>query len=114
MDYNPLAPKVQENPYPYYAALRQHHPVAWIEPLRCWTISRYQDVDNAIKNPQVFSSANWIGESLGALNPAPEVPWMIPDRSAHHTRMRKLVGKAFTPRMVSLLELRIRALSPTS
>jgi len=111
MDYNPLAPEVQENPYPYYAALRQHHPVAWIEPLNCWTISRYQDVDNAIKSPQVFSSANWIGESLGALNPAPEVPWMIETDPPDHTRLRKLVGKAFTPRMVSLLEQRIRAVA---
>jgi cytochrome P450 len=111
MDYNPLAPEVQENPYPYYTSLRQHHPVAWIEPLQCWTISRYQDVDYTIKNPQVFSSANWIGQSLGDLNPAPEVPWMIETDPPDHTRLRRLVSKAFTPRMVSLLEPRMRAIA---
>jgi cytochrome P450 len=111
MNYDPLAPEVQENPYPYYATLRQHHPVAWIEPLRCWTISRFQDVDYAIKNPQVFSSAKWIGQSLGALNPAPEVPWMIETDPPDHTRLRRLVSKAFTPRMVSLLEPRVRSIA---
>jgi cytochrome P450 len=111
MDYNPLDPKVQENPYPYYAALRKDQPVAWIEPLQCWAISRFQDVDNAIKNPQVFSSAKWIGQSLGDLNPAPEVAWMIETDPPDHTRLRKLVGKAFTPRMVSLLEPRMRAIA---
>jgi cytochrome P450 len=111
VEYNPLAPEVQENPYPYYASLRERHPVAWVEPLRCWTISRYQDVDYAIKNPQVFSSAKWIGQSLGDLNPAPEVPWMIETDPPDHTRLRKLVSKAFTPRMVSLLEPRVRAIA---
>ena len=111
MDYNPVDPKVQENPYPYYAALRQSRPVAWIEPLKCWVISRYDDVDNAIKNPLVFSSAKWIGQSLGDLNPAPEVAWMIETDPPDHTRLRKLVGKAFTPRMVSLLEPRMRAIA---
>jgi cytochrome P450 family 109 len=111
MDYNPLAPEVQEDPFPYYAFLRTHHPVAWIEPLQTWTISRYSDVDCALKNPQVFSSANWLGQSLGDLNPAPEVPWMIETDPPDHIRLRKLVSKAFTPRMVSLLEPRVRAIT---
>lgn len=111
MDYNPLTPEVQADPFPYYATLRQHDPVAWIEPLRCWAISRYQDVDYAIKNPQLFSSAQWIRQALGALNPAPEVPWMIESDPPDHTRLRKLVSKAFTPRMVNLLEPRVRAIT---
>jgi cytochrome P450 len=76
MDYNPLAPEVQANPFPYYAALRRDHPVAWLDCFQCWTVSRYDDVDFALRNPQLFSSANWLGQSIGDLNPAPEVPWM--------------------------------------
>lgn len=111
MEYNPLLPEVQLNPFPYYAALRRDTPVAWLEALQCWTVSRYADVDFALRNPQLFSSAKWIGQSLGELNPAPEVPWMIETDPPDHSRLRKLVSKAFTPRMVSRLEPRIRAIA---
>ena len=48
MDYNPVLPEVQANPYPYYSALRRNNPVAWLEPLQCWAVSRYEDVDYAL------------------------------------------------------------------
>jgi len=111
MEYNPLSPEVQDNPYPYYAELRDKTPVAWVEPLRCWAVSRYQDVDYAIKHPQLFSSAKWLGQSLGDLKPLPEVPWMLETDPPDHTRLRRLVNKAFTPRMVGLLEPRIRGVA---
>jgi cytochrome P450 len=111
MDYNPVLPEVQANPYPYYVALRRDNPVAWLEPLQCWAISRYDDVDFALRNPQIFSSANWLGQSIGDLNPAPEVPWMIETDPPDHSRLRKLVSKGFTPRMVGRLEPRIRAIA---
>ena len=111
MEYNPLSPEVQANPFPYYSALRQSNPVSWIEPLQCWAVSRYDDVDYALRNPQIFSSAKWIGQSLGDLNPAPEVPWMIEPDPPDHSRLRKLVSKGFTPRMVSRLEPRIRGIA---
>jgi len=111
VDYNPLSPEAQENPFPYYSLLRQHHPVMWLEPLNAWAISRYKDVDFAIRNPQIFSSTKWLGESIRDLNPAPEVPWMIETDPPDHSRLRKLVSKAFTPRTVSQLEPRIRAIA---
>jgi cytochrome P450 len=111
MDYNPVLPEVQANPYPYYTALRSNNPVAWLETLQCWAISRYDDVDYALRNPQIFSSAKWLGQSIGDLNPAPEVPWMIETDPPDHSRLRKLVSKGFTPRMVSRLEPRIRAIA---
>ena len=111
MEYNPLSPETQANPYPYYASLRREHPVAWLEWLEAWAISRYQDVDFAIRNPQLFSSAKWITQSLGDLKPVPEVPWMIELDPPNHSRLRKLVSKAFTPRTVSLLEPRVRAIA---
>ena len=41
MDYNPLSPAVQDNPYPYYAELRDRATVAWIESMQAWAVSRY-------------------------------------------------------------------------
>jgi cytochrome P450 len=111
MEYNPVLPEVQANPYPYYSALRRDNPVVWLEPLQCWAVSRYDDVDYALRNPEIFSSANWLGQSIGDLSPAPEVPWMIETDPPNHSRLRKLVNKGFTPRMVARLEPRIRAIA---
>ena len=54
MDYNPLSPEVQANPFPYYAQLRREAPVLWVGPLQAWMVSRYQDVEYAIRNPRGF------------------------------------------------------------
>ena len=54
MDYNPLSPAVQDNPYPYYKELRDRAPVAWIEPMHAWAVSRYADVDFILRNPRLF------------------------------------------------------------
>jgi cytochrome P450 len=111
MEYNPVLPEVQANPYPYYTALRRDNPVAWLEPLQCWAVSRYDDVDYALRTPEIFSSANWLGQSIGDLSPAPKVSWMIETDPPNHSRLRKLVNKGFTPRMVGRLEPRIRAIA---
>jgi cytochrome P450 len=111
MEYNPLRLDVQEDPFPYYAMLRRQAPVTWLQSVQCWALSRYSDVDFALRNPQIFSSANWLGQSIGELNPAPEVPWMIETDPPDHSRLRKLVSKGFTPRMVSRLEPRVRSIA---
>ena len=77
MNYNPLSPEVMKNPFPYYAELRNEAPVAWIEPLQGWALSRYADVDFALRNPQIFSSSEFTKQTLGDLNPTPGVPWIL-------------------------------------
>jgi len=111
MDYNPLAPEVIENPYPYYAELRNKAPVAWIEPLQAWAISRYADVDFALRNPQIFSSSEFTKQTLGDLNPVPEVPWILDMNPPDHTRLRKLVNKGFLPRLIRNLEPRVQEIT---
>jgi hypothetical protein len=34
MNYNPLSPEVREHLYPYYAYLREHAPVSWVESIQ--------------------------------------------------------------------------------
>jgi cytochrome P450 len=108
MEFNPFAPEVKQNPYPYFAHLRDHSPVYWVESLKSWAVSRYDDVASIAKNTQLFSSAPIIPAILGDQNPVPEVNWMISADPPAHTALRKLVNKAFTPRMVAALEPRIR------
>jgi cytochrome P450 len=108
MNYSPLLPEVRKNPYPYYAYLREHAPVYWVESLQSWAVSRYADVDYILRNPQIFSSRDFIANFMGDLNPVPEVPWLIDLDPPVHTKIRKLVNKAFAPRLISALESRIR------
>ena len=91
MDFNPLSPEVTANPYPYYTELRNKAPVIWLEPFQCWALSRYADVDFALRNPQIFPSSVFTAEALGDLNPVPEVPWILDMNPPDHTRLRKLL-----------------------
>lgn len=109
MEYNPFLPEVQENPFPYYAYLRQHAPAYQVPGVGFWAISRYEDVLFILKNPQVFSSTILTSSLMGDLDPwPPNVPAMIALDPPNHTRLRKLVNRAFTPRRVASLEQHIR------
>lgn len=103
MEYNPLAPEVKANPYPYYAALRDTAPAYYVESLDCWAISRYADVNHVLRTPQLFSSEILFTALLGEMNPVPEALSLISSDPPDHTRLRKLVNKAFTPRIVRSL-----------
>ncbi len=103
-EFNPFAPEVKDNPYPYYAWLRREHPVYHQERLGFWVLSRYDDIEAAARQPEVFSSAQGIGPDW---QPGST---MITKDPPEHTRLRKLVSKAFTPRMVQTLAPRIQAL----
>jgi cytochrome P450 len=111
MEYNPLLPEVKDNPYPYYAYLRQHAPAYQIESLGFWALSRYDDVDFVLKNPKLFSSATLTRTLIEDLEPVPEVPSMVSSDPPEHTRLRKLVNKAFTPRIIRSLGPRIREIA---
>ena len=111
MDFNPLSPEVTADPYPYYTELRNKAPVIWLEPFQSWALSRYADVDFALRNPQIFSSSVFTAEALGDLNPVPEVPWILDMNPPDHTRLRKLANKGFAPRLIRALEPRVRAIT---
>ncbi|CAI8031278.1 Cytochrome P450 109, partial [Geodia barretti] len=88
-----------------YEWLRREHPVYHNAELDFWVLSRYADVEWAARRPEIFSSAQGIGPDRQ------EGVSMITKDPPEHTRLRKLVSKAFTPRMVSQLEPRIRAIT---
>jgi len=109
MDYNPFLPEVQKNPYPYYAYLREHAPVYHVAEVGFWAVSRYDDVLSLFKNPQMFSSDGLLSFFMGDLDPFPlEAPSIVACDPPDHTRLRKLVNRAFTPRRVASLERHIR------
>jgi len=103
--FNPLLFEVQQDPYRYYARLRDKSPVSYIESLDAWGIFRYDDVLHTLKHPELFSARDFIHNAFGAFDPVPEVPSIISLDPPEHTRLRKLANKAFLPAV-------IRAMAP--
>ena len=56
LDYDPFRREVQLDPYPYYAALREHAVLHRVESSGAWAISRYDDVHHVLTHPEIFSS----------------------------------------------------------
>jgi cytochrome P450 len=110
MEFNPFSPQVREDPYPFYADLRRHAPVCHVPALGCWAVSRYEDVVSILKDPATFSSTSLM-TAMSDLNAVPGVPFMIASDPPVHTRLRKLVNRAFTPRAVAEMEPRIREIA---
>jgi cytochrome P450/nitrite reductase/ring-hydroxylating ferredoxin subunit len=102
-------------PYDWLALLRRDAPLHW-QPERdgrgFWVLTRYDDVVQASKDWQTFSSELG-GTSLQDLTPEELAARrsMIDTDPPPHTRMRALVNKGFTPRVVNAYEERIRRLA---
>ncbi len=54
--YNPFSPRVFENPYPTYAALRAKDPIHWSPLMNGWVFARYKDIDTMLRDHRRFSS----------------------------------------------------------
>ena len=102
LDYNPFSSETREDPYPLYAELRQKQPVFQFGPFHL--VSRYDDVVNVLKNPTLFSSAG-VGDPMVGGRPTRTIVNSDPPQ---HTRLRNIVNRSFTPRMIAALEPRIR------
>lgn len=110
-----------EMPYPVYAELQAVDPVHWSAAWNAWVITRYTDVLAILRNPQGFSSAGRQMQMLQQLSPADQATLqplkeyyaaggIINTDPPDHTRLRKLVNKAFTPRAVNKMQSRIQQL----
>ena len=102
-------------PYQWLTLLRREAPLYW-QPENdgrgFWVFTRYDDVVQMSKNWETYSSELG-GTSLEDLTPE-EVEArksMLDTDPPAHTRLRALVNKGFTPRVVNTYEERIRALA---
>ncbi|XRQ10418.1 cytochrome P450 [Actinomadura welshii] len=104
--------EVDADPYPVYARLREEAPVYRNDELDFWALSRHADVVAAMRDPARFSSANgpllerriWGPQAREALS-------FIAMDPPEHTRMRRLVSRAFTPRRIAELEKGVREIA---
>lgn len=96
------------DPQPVYRRLREEAPVAWNAQVGFWVFSRHRDVAAASADPATFQSGKGIILSeIGVEYPAP--PTIMHTDPPAHTRYRKLVQPAFSPRQIRALEPAVRA-----
>jgi len=95
--YDPLNRDVQQNPFPHYADLRKNHPVTWVDSLKAFVVSRYEDAHEVLTNKEKFTSENFWDALVGEFNPVPDATWLISVDGPDHLRLRRLANKAFAP-----------------
>lgn len=102
---NLRAPDFKQNPYQFFKHLRTSAPVCRIEPHGFFAVFRHMDVANALKNPEIFSSAGINEEPCGA---GPELllstRGLLSQDRPNHTRLRKRLGRAFTTDTINSLQ----------
>ncbi|OLO99441.1 cytochrome [Mycolicibacterium porcinum] len=103
------------NPWPMYAALRDHDPVHHVIPDEhpeqdYYVLSRHADIWAAARDHGTFSSAQGLTVTYGELDMiglADNPPFVMQDPPVH-TEFRKLVSRGFTPRQVEAVEPKVR------
>jgi cytochrome P450 len=116
IDLVDLRSYVDGPPHEQLRWLRAHDPVHWhAEPdgPGFWAVVRYDDVVHVSRDSHTFSS--FAGGSMLADSPPEFLAgmrlMMLNMDPPQHTKLRALVNKGFTPRMVAELEGRVRGLA---
>ena len=107
-DYEQFCDLVLQDPYPLFDELRARQPVHWCGALNTWLGFRYDDALAAVKDPRLLSGRGPVYERIINDDNRSKVEpllshlslWLQSINPPRHTRLRKLAGLAFTPRMI--------------
>jgi cytochrome P450 len=112
-EFDPWSLDFVAAPYPAYARLREQAPVIWFEPSGQYLIPRHEDVNALLRDRRLGRSYLHVATHEEMGRPAPpdyqEPFWtlnnngMLDREPPDHTRLRRLVSQAFTPRRVEAL-----------
>jgi cytochrome P450 len=115
--FDPFAPGFTDDPYPQYAALRAGAP-AGRNPFGFWLLTRHDDISGLLRAGMSVEDGNITDHELlslreqvfGEVREGSRARSMLDRDPPDHTRLRRLVSKAFTPRAVQALRPRITGL----
>ncbi len=112
--FDPWDPAFLADPYPAYAELRAQGRVHYYEPTNQWLVPHHADVSALLRDRRLGRTYQhrFTHEEFGRTAPPPEhEPFhtlndhgMLDLEPPDHTRIRRLVSKAFTPRTVERLK----------
>ncbi len=116
-DLSPFDPAFITDPYPRYRELHEHSPVVPLPMFSAWAVVRWDDC-RAVLSGKTFSADRSKSTLLsrmpgGTGDPELDARLELFDRMLltvdppDHTRLRRLVGKAFTPKRVDELAGRV-------
>jgi pimeloyl-[acyl-carrier protein] synthase len=121
---NPLAEidqKFLNDPYPALAALRSEAPIWWCAERKYWIVSRYSDVQAILKDSAFekqihrwkYAPSSFLANFIPSLRFLRQMisKWLLNLNPPDHTRVRTLVGKAFTPSSIQALMPKIESLA---
>jgi cytochrome P450 len=116
-DFAPSDPAFVADPYPVYEELRRDRPVTYDEGTDHWLVARHADVNALLRDRRLGRTYLHLAshEEMGR---APDTEWQEPFwhlirngildmEPPDHTRVRRLVSKAFTPAFVEGLRPRV-------
>lgn len=114
-----LAPAFFQDPYPVYRTLVEKSPVFWSRAIGAWVVCPFETVKAGLSDPRLVATGR-IAAAASHFTAAEraELPtvmrmldhWMNFQDPPMHTRIRRLVSKAFTPQTVAALEPKIERL----
>jgi len=115
--FHPWHPDVRKDPYPTWNRLRETAPLVRVRLLGAWATARYDDVERILRDPSFStdrSGVPMVAAMRRATESAPDLRNLFDENllmidGPRHTRLRGLVGKAFTPRRVERLRERVAA-----
>ncbi len=109
LSYDPYNVEIDIDPYPTYKRLRDEAPLYYNEDFDFWGLSRFVDVEAALRDVENLSSAK--GDILEVVKAEPVMPLgvFINEDPPLHTVHRLLVSRAFTPKKMKAIEGRVRA-----
>jgi cytochrome P450 PksS len=115
------SPHFKANPFPLFAQLRAEHPVCRAtlpDRTPIWLLTRYDDVNLVLKDER-FAKNRYVAMTAEQIRKLPWVPPMFRPLERNmldlgppdHTRLRALVQKAFSPRLVEQMREQIQSLA---
>jgi cytochrome P450 len=121
MRFDPTAPEFLADPYPVLSELREATPVLRHEELDRWFVTRHADVRACLRDRRLGRNYRHVGTDdefrTGGLDTRWQAFWDVERWSLlwieppEHTRIRKLVAAAFTPRSVEAMRERAARLA---
>lgn len=120
--FNPFDPETLQCPFPHYAKMREEQPVLKVEGLGIHMVTRHDLVMQVLRDPQTYSSV-FGGTGMPVASEVrkrfeevfaegyPRVSTMLTADQPEHTRYRRLVSRAFHPKVIAEMEPTIRAIT---